>query len=64
MGEFFSAAVRDSSRLLVWGVLPAPELGRVPALVVEEGEWELPPDFTEELVLLMLLWRLLEDLPC
>lgn len=64
-GEFFSAAVRDSSRLLVCGVLPAPLEGREPALEVEEGECELlPPAFTEEVELFMLLRRLLEDLPC
>lgn len=58
--EFFSAAVRDSSRLLVWGVRPAPEEGREPVLVAEDGEWEL---LAEELELFMLLRRLLEDLP-
>lgn len=68
LGEFFSACVRDSSRLLVCGVLPAPLEGTEPVLVVEAGECEEPPGppltFTDRLELLVLFRRLLEDLPC
>ena len=64
LGEFFSPEVRDSSRLFVCGVLPAPV---EPALEAEAGECEGPPPpltFTDKLLLFMLFRRLLEDLPC
>jgi hypothetical protein len=67
LGEFFSTAVRDSSRLLVCGVLPAPVEGTEAVLVAEDGECEEPPPpltFTDKLLLFMLFRRLLEDLPC
>jgi len=67
LGEFFSAAVRDSSRLLVCGVRPAPVEGTEPVLAAEAaGECEEPPGpltFTDRLLLFMFCRRLLEDLP-
>ena len=67
MGEFFSTAVRDSSRLLVCGVLPGPGEGDtlLPTdVLVGAGDGDAPlPHVLFPVLEVLLLIRLLEDLP-
>ena len=67
VGEFFSTAVRDSSRLFVCGVLPGPGDGDplLPTdVLVGPGEGDAPlPQVLFPVLEVLLLMRLLEDLP-
>jgi len=67
VGEFFSTAVRDSSRLLVCGVRPGPGEGEtlLPTdVLVGPGDGDAPlPQVLFPVLEVLLLMRLLEDLP-
>lgn len=67
VGEFFSTAVRDSSRLLVCGVRPGPGEGEtlLPTDVLPgPGDGDAPlPQVLFPVLEVLLLTRLLDDLP-